>query len=74
MPTGRSEIKVLAPSIFHAKADLVKRCLSGQELMDVYDVDVCVQTNYLSLAKSHNQEPLTTFVRQVPGKFHIAWH
>ena len=66
--TGTSKVPVLSPSVFHSKSELVKRCLSSQELMDVYDVDVCVQESLLNYARTRGQAPLNTFVRQVPGK------
>jgi len=66
--TGISKVPVLSPSVFHDKLDLVKRHLSSQELMDVYDVDVCVQAKLLKFAKARGHAPLNTFVKQVPGK------
>ena len=66
--TGISKVPVLSPSVFHGKTGLVQRHLTAQELMDVYDVDVGVQDKLLKYAKSRNQAPLNTFVRQVPGK------
>ena len=66
--TGISKVPVLSPSVFHGKTDLVRRCLSARELMDVYDVDVCVQESLINYSKSRKQAPLNTFVRQVPGK------
>ena len=66
--TGISKVQVLAPSVYHGAEGVVQRFLSSQELMDVYDVDVGVQDKLLKYAKSRNQEPLNTFVKQVPGK------
>ena len=66
--TGVAKVSVLSPSVFHGTSDVVRRCLSARELMDVYDIDVCVQESLITHSKSRGQAPLNSFVRQVPGK------
>lgn len=67
VPRGSHQVYVLSPSVFTGK-DLVLRKLNPTELMDVYDLDVRVQSDLMHLADERQWHPSMSFIKVAPGK------
>ena len=59
---GSQQVYVLLPSVFTGK-DLVLRKLNPTELMDVYNLDVVVQSALMDLAKERQWHPSLSFIK-----------
>ena len=62
VPRGSQQVYVLSPSVFTGK-DLVLRKLNPTELMDVYDLDVVVQSTLMDLAGEKQWHPSLSFIK-----------
>ena len=67
LPFGEKINAVKTRSVFH-KEELVTRFLSGEELMDGYDLELSVQAAIKSHCKSRGESSTRSFVNQVPTK------
>ena len=67
LPFGEKTNAVKTRSVFHKK-ELVTRFLSGEELMDGYDLELSVQAAIKSHCRNRGELSSRSFVNQVPTK------
>lgn len=58
---------VRVPSVFQ-KGDLVTRCLTDKELMNIYDIELITQSELSNLFRLKNRLPSNSFIKQIPIK------